>query len=63
MAAITFKLFHIDETLPAHYRLATINEVESHIYALIPAMPGREIADLANGTAYGAALGGRVRYL
>jgi hypothetical protein len=61
MAAITFKLFHIDETLPAHYRLATINEVESHIYAL--AMPGREIADLANGTAYGAALGGRVRYL
>lgn len=58
---VTFKLFFIGDQLPPQYRLATIKEVQDHQEALLRAMPGREIANLADGSVDGAALGGCTR--
>ena len=58
---VTFKLFRIGDQLPPQYRLATIKEVEDHQEAVLRAMPGCEIANLADGSVEGAALGGSTR--
>jgi hypothetical protein len=58
---VTFKLFCIGDQLPPQYRLATIKEVQDHQEALLRAMPGSEIANLADGSVDGAALGGCTR--
>lgn len=58
---VTFKLFCIGNQLPPQYRLATVKEVQDHQEALVRAMPGCEIANLADGSVDGAALGGCTR--
>ena len=58
---MTFTLFPIDEQLPPGYRLVTVREVHNHREALNKAMPGWEIANLADGSVDGMHYGGRTR--
>ena len=57
---IAFELY-IKEKLPLNHRLATVQEVKNHRHALLKAMPGWEIANLADGSLEGALYGGFVR--
>jgi hypothetical protein len=45
-----FKLFQISDQLPQHYRLATLQDVIEHLEDVLKALPGREIANLADGS-------------
>jgi hypothetical protein len=58
---MTFTLFPIDEQLPPGYRLVTVREVQDHREALNKAMPGWEIANLADGSVDGESYGGHTR--
>ena len=58
---MTFTLFPLDDELPPHYRLATIQEVRDNREALLRAMPGWQIANLADGSVDGAYYGGFTR--
>ena len=57
---MTFTLFSIDQ-LPPGYRLVIVREVHNHREALRRAMPGWEIANLADGSVDGMHYGGHTR--
>jgi len=59
---VQFLLLGVNSPIPSGYRLATRQDVENHKQALFQAMPGGEIANLANGSVAGASYGGQVRY-
>ncbi|KAG0562775.1 hypothetical protein KC19_9G170400 [Ceratodon purpureus] len=56
-----FILFPIGDPLPSGYRLVTVQEVHDHREAWERAMPGWEIANLADGSVDGLSHGGHIR--
>lgn len=58
---VTFKLFPIREQLSPQYRLATVQDVHDHRNACLREMSMWEIANLEDGSVYGARLGFHTR--
>ncbi|KAG0619106.1 hypothetical protein M758_4G117300 [Ceratodon purpureus] len=59
--SLTFVLFLEGTTLPAPYRLATVQEVQANQKALFQAMPRWQIANLADGSVTGKLYGGHTK--
>lgn len=58
---LKFQLFNLDDDLPSDCRLATVGEVEAFKSEVLEAMPGWEIANLADGSVDGASYGGKTK--
>lgn len=57
--SLSFLLILEGARLPSRYRLATVQEVKANQKAVFQAMPGWEIANLADGSVNGKFYGGR----
>lgn len=58
-----FYLQELDKPFPAHYRLATRQDVKLNTRSLWESMPAWEIAHLADGWAEGKGYGGKTGYV